>query len=327
MHDCQCLIMGEKMILNLRCCKPKATAVDLLCSENQALSLKAEVPPSLWMGKYVVIPQDLVNRYESGRQLKLWYVAHPNELALGSHSSFLWTEACISELTGSSFHSVEKGRSEMDQHSYKTSTIYKPSPQSLSSSLFLLRDWGGVLLLPLLGTRKYQQLHRTNKAVLVYCDSCAGHFWWGCRSVPAEPSDKLAVRAEAPRLCAAGFKCQSTLKAWSFFTQGLLCVTQEAQCPHHSNMTPSQAAPNSKGNREGKALYLSSCQDLNLDWGVPVVTYQSCFFRVRSKLFILCALPANLWNNTLCLPMPLQSIFEIYVAGIYIGEENYTHCK
>lgn len=59
------------MILNLHCCKPKATAVDLLCSENQALSLKAEVPPSLWMGKYVVIPQDLVNRYESGRQLKL----------------------------------------------------------------------------------------------------------------------------------------------------------------------------------------------------------------------------------------------------------------
>lgn len=46
------LLMGEKMILNLHCCKPKTTAVDLLCSQNQALSLKAEVPPSLWMGKY-----------------------------------------------------------------------------------------------------------------------------------------------------------------------------------------------------------------------------------------------------------------------------------
>lgn len=48
------LLMGKKFkkILNLHCCKPKATAVDLLCNQNWALSLIAEVPPSLWMSKY-----------------------------------------------------------------------------------------------------------------------------------------------------------------------------------------------------------------------------------------------------------------------------------
>lgn len=200
--DSLCMIVnisfwGKKIILNLRCCKPKATAVDLLCSQNQALSLKAEVPPSVGMDNYAVIPQDLVRR-----QLKLWFLAHPDELALGSHFFYGLRHA----FGACSLHGVEKARSETDQHSYKTSTIHKPSPQSLSSSLLLLRDWG-VLLLPVLDTSKYQQLHRTNKAVLVCCDSCAGHYWWGCRSVPAEPSDKVAVRAEAPRLSTAGFKC------------------------------------------------------------------------------------------------------------------------
>lgn len=167
----------------------------------------------------------------SSRQLKLWYLAHPTELALGSHCGFSWTKACFQELTGSSFHSVEKGRSEMEQHSYKPSTIYKLRIP------FLLRDWEGA---PAACTR-YQQVPAAPQDQ----QSSLGllwqpHFWWGCRPVPAEPSDKVAVRAEAPRLSTAGFKCQSALKGWSFFTRGLLCVTQEGQCPHHSDMAPSQ---------------------------------------------------------------------------------------
>lgn len=46
--------------------------------------------------------------------------------------------------------------------------------------------------------------------------------------------------AEYKNPATAGFKCQSALKCCSFFTWGLLCVTQEAQCPHHSDTTPSQ---------------------------------------------------------------------------------------
>ena len=42
-HDCKCLIVGEKVILSLHRCKPKATAVVLLCSQNQPLSLKAKM--------------------------------------------------------------------------------------------------------------------------------------------------------------------------------------------------------------------------------------------------------------------------------------------
>lgn len=73
MYDCKYLIMGEKIILNLHCCKPKATAVDLPCSQNQALSLKVKLKPTLTVDGQIhtVIAQDLVSSYESGRQLKL----------------------------------------------------------------------------------------------------------------------------------------------------------------------------------------------------------------------------------------------------------------
>lgn len=125
----------------------------------------------------------------SSRQLKLWYLAHPTELALGSHCGFSWTKACFQELTGSSFHSVEKGRSEMEQHSYKPSTIYKLRIP------FLLRDWEGA---PAACTR-YQQVPAAPQDQ----QSSLGllwqpHFWWGCRPVPAEPSDKVLRELRLP---------------------------------------------------------------------------------------------------------------------------------
>lgn len=51
-----------------------------------------------------------------------------------------------------------------------SSTVTNPAQYTNSESFF---SWGTgrVLLLPVLDTSKYQQLHRTNKAVLVYCDS------------------------------------------------------------------------------------------------------------------------------------------------------------
>jgi len=51
LHDHQCLVMGEKLIFSLHRCKLKATAADLLCSQNPAFSLKAKMPPLLYMGK------------------------------------------------------------------------------------------------------------------------------------------------------------------------------------------------------------------------------------------------------------------------------------
>ena len=63
-------------------------------------------------------------------------------------------------LAGSSFHNVEKGRGEMDHHSYKTRALYKPNPthSAFLPVVFLLRDWE-VHLLPVLVTSKYHQLH------------------------------------------------------------------------------------------------------------------------------------------------------------------------